>query len=195
MYRYFLILILFSSNAFSTKYGIDDPKLQLGILGSAYFHQLGDPQHKFTSDGCELLKEQNAGISLLLIGVRFNEIFGLEIGNDFHNSKKGILDHNGTKHDIRLYNHYLDLATYHKIAPMLYVHGGVGVGLTYVTGAKNYLKISERSSRAGPRITLGLQMNFDEVSALRVGYVWQVAHSSRLYKRADAFKMGLIYLV
>jgi len=115
------------------------------------------------------IKDKGMGLVAPILGVKFNENFGLEAGYSFNKkiSVEGV-------EIFKVRNAYLDLMGYMPVADQIELIGGVGIGRLMAkkgTALKNVEDLKVKNS-FGWRLKAGAQYNFNNNIGIRalVGY-------------------------
>jgi opacity protein-like surface antigen len=173
--------------------------------------ELGYNRHGYTSEFKDsisnnggTLKSKNVPTLGLLIGGKFHENFGAEIGYTFFKKSKVDWNTAGWSNDnVKANNMYLDLLGYMPVDTCFDLIGAVGVGRmkikTVDNNAGNGIGDSSKG-KAGFRLGVGAQYKFDDHFAARAMVRYQRANikdstDSKLYKSATSINLGLTYTI
>jgi opacity protein-like surface antigen len=121
------------------------------------------------------VKSKGMGLLIPILGVKFNENFGLETGYSF-NKKITIKVLNGEA-DFKVRNFYVDAMGFMPVMDQVELLGGLGIGKVMLKKGKNIDNAEKLKNSFGFRVKAGAQYNFTNNFGTRVLLTYQTASS------------------
>ena len=169
--------------------------------------ELGYNKHGYASEFKDEISNDQGSIKskvptgTLLIGGKFHENFGAEVGYTFFKKAKVEMPNLNTNY-IKTNNMYLDLLGYMPVDSCFDLIGAVGIGRIKVKleDNSNANNISFSKGKVGFRLGAGAQYKFDDHFAARAMVRYQKANIKgandvKAYKSATSIGLGLTYTI